>query len=362
VTNVTRQHGALSLNFGAPRRVTIRDVAELASVSIGTVSNVLNNPSLVAAPTLERVLAAIEQTGFVRSTAAHQLRGGKSRSIGIVILDVANPFFTEMVRGAEEALRDDGYVVVLCSTDESPDRERHYLRLLEEHRVEGVLITPAERDLSELARLSARGIPTVLLDRAAPGHALCSVTVDDVRGGELAAAHLFQQGHTRLVFVNGPPTIRQCADRRRGARRAARQAGLVADDAVVELVVPGLTTDQGERCVDEILALTPSVGAVMCANDLLALGVLRGLGERGKRVPDEVAVVGYDDVSFASMLSPSLTSVRQPKFEIGAAGAEMLLEESRAHTHVHREVRFEPELIVRASSGSGSMTRPGARR
>lgn len=345
-----RRRAASGIPPTTPRRVTIREVADLARVSIGTVSNVLNNPSLVAPVTRERVRAAIAETGFVRSTAAHQLRGGKSRSIGVVILDVANPFFTEMVRGAEQALHDEGYILVLCSTDESAERERHYLRLLEEHRVEGVLVTPAERDLDALVALAGRGIPTVLLDREAGAHTLCSVTVDDVRGGELAAAHLFELGHARIAFVNGPSSIRQCVDRRRGARRAARQLGLVADDAVVEIAVPALTIDHGERCIEQLLALSPRVDAVMCANDLLALGVLRGLAERGVQVPGEMAVVGYDNVSFASMLSPALTSVRQPKFELGIAGAELLLEESRNLAHEHREVRFEPELVVRASS------------
>jgi LacI family transcriptional regulator len=344
----------------APRRVTIREVADLARVSIGTVSNVLNNPFLVAPVTRERVLGAIAETGFVRSTAAHQLRGGKSRSIGVVILDVANPFFTEMVRGAEQALRDEGYVLVLCSTDESAERERHYLRLLEEQRVAGVLITPAERELDALVALAGRGIPTVLLDREAGGHALCSVTVDDVRGGELAAAHLFELGHRRIAFVNGPSSIRQCVDRRRGARRAARQLGLVPDEAVVELTVPALTIEHGEQGTERLLQVTPRLDAVMCANDLLALGVLRGLATAGIKVPDEIAVVGYDDVAFASMLSPALTSVRQPKFELGVAAAELLLEESRSHAHEHREVRYEPELVVRASSQAAPHPRTAA--
>ncbi|MHB1599012.1 MAG: LacI family DNA-binding transcriptional regulator [Acidimicrobiales bacterium] len=334
----------------ASRRVTIREVAELAAVSIGTVSNVLNNPSIVASATRDRVLAAIESTGFVRSTAAHQLRGGRSRSIGVVILDVSNPFFTEMVRGAEHALRDDGYVLVLCSTDESVARERHYLGLLEEHRVEGILVTPAERDLTHVSALASRGIPTVLLDRAAPGRSLCSVTVDDVRGGELAAAHLLADGRKRVAFVNGPPSIRQCADRRRGARRAARRLGLDPDRAIVEISVPALTDEHGELAARRVLDRAGGVDAVMCANDLLALGMLRGLDGLGVSVPEAMAVVGYDDVAFAAMLSPALTSVRQPKFELGVAGAELLLEESRDPHHVHREVRFEPELVVRASS------------
>lgn len=343
---------------GPPRRATIRDVALRAGVSLGTVSNVLNRPELVAPETRQRVLDAISDTGFVRSSAAHQLRAGKSRSIGVVILDVANPFFTELVRGIEHTMVEHGYVLVLCSTDESASREQRYLHMLEEHRVEGVLATPAERDLASFVALAERGVPTVLLDRPAPAGRLCAVTVDDARGGELAAAHLFGLGHRRIAFVNGPATIRQCADRRRGARRAARRAGLDPGDAICEVLVPSLTAEQGEAASARVLGCEPRPSAVMCANDLLALGVLKGLVARGLRVPEDLALVGYDDVVFSSMLSPALTSVRQPKFELGATAAGLLLEELSGAPHEHREVVFAPELEVRAST-MGTARRAG---
>jgi LacI family transcriptional regulator len=332
-------------------RVTIREVARLAQVSLGTVSNTLNNPDVVAPRTRARVLEAIEQTGFVRSTAAHQLRVGKSRTVGVVLLDIANPFFGEMVRGAERVLRDKGYVLMVCSSDESTERELRYLRVLEEHRVDGLLIAPVERDLKTVAALARRGIPTVLLDRDAGSLDLCSVTVDDVRGGELAASHLVGLGHQVIAFVNGPLSIRQCADRLDGTRRARRRARRPSSPVLVEIAVSALTVDHGEAAVGPLLAATPRPTAVMCANDLLALGVLRGLTNAGVRVPDEVALVGYDDVAFASMLSPALTSVRQPKYELGVSAAELLLEETdESSVHRHRSVRFEPELVVRASS------------
>jgi LacI family transcriptional regulator len=333
------------------RRVTIREVAHLAQVSLGTVSNVLNNPGVVAPPTRLRVLDAIEKTGFVRSTAAHQLRVGKSRTVGVVLLDIANPFFAEMVRGAEGVLRDKGYVLMVCSTDESIERERRYLRVLEEHRVDGLLISPVEHDLREISGLSARGVPTVLLDRDGGERQLCSATVDDVRGGELAAGHLFELGHDNVAFVNGPSSIRQCADRREGAQRAQRRARRRRPTTLREITVNALSVEQGEKAVEALLTLTPRPSAVMCANDLIALGMLKRLAEAGVAVPGDMAVVGYDDVSFASMLSPPLTSVRQPKYELGAVAAELLLEEALGAAHEHRSVRFEPELVVRASSG-----------
>jgi LacI family transcriptional regulator len=331
-------------------RVTIRDVARIAGVSLGTASNVLNNPGVVAAETRQRVLKAISETGFVRSTAARQLRAGYSRTVGVVLLDIANPFFAEMVRGAEAVLSERGYVLMVCSSDESAERERRYMRALEEHRVDGLLIAPAARDLSPVASLASRGVPTVLLDRDPGSLSMCSVTVDDVRGGELAASHLLERGHEAIAFVSGPLSIRQCADRRAGARLAFRRAGR-KPALLAEVSMEALTVDHGERAVAKLLSASPRPTAVFCANDLLALGVLKGLAGAGVDVPGEMAVVGYDDVTFASMLSPSLTSVRQPKYELGASAAELLLEEAGDGGHAHRSVRFEPELVVRASSG-----------
>ncbi|MGA2806240.1 MAG: LacI family DNA-binding transcriptional regulator [Acidimicrobiales bacterium] len=334
----------------AKRRVTIREVANLAQVSIGTVSNVLNNPSVVSPTTRKRVLDTIDSTRFVRNTAAHQLRVGKSRTIGVVLLDIANPFFTEIVRGAEHVLRDQNYVLMVCSTDESVRREQRYLRVLEEHRVDGLLVSPVDSDLESAVGLAARGIPTVLLDRDGSSHGLCSAAVDDIRGAELAADHLFGLGHQAIALVNGPATIRQCIDRREGANRSAWRARRGRSASLQEIVVGALTIDRGEGAVAALLAAEPRPSAVMCANDLLAFGVLRGLAAAGVAVPEQMAVVGYDDVVFASMLSPPLSSVRQPKYELGVAAAELLLEEVSGAPHEHRAVRFEPELVVRASS------------
>jgi LacI family transcriptional regulator len=341
------------------RASSIREVAARAGVSVGTVSNVLNRPELVADGTRERVRLAIEELGFVPNDSARQLRAGSSRAIGVVVLDVANPFFTEVVRGVEDAVNAHGYVVMLCSSDDSADKEGRYLRLLEEQRVLGVLITPVQRDAGYLRRLRARGIRVVLLDRPSTSKELCSVAVDDVLGGELAATHLLAQGHSRLGFVNGPVAIRQCADRRRGVRRAVKAAGLDPAEAVVEVTRPALNAREGEASVEALLAARPRPTAVFCANDLLALGVLRGLVRRGMSVPDDLALVGYDDIEFAAMLSTPLTSVRQPTYRLGQAAAELLLAEAHEPDgHRHVQTMFRPELVVRESS-AGQATRPG---
>lgn len=331
-------------------RVTIRDVARRARVSPATVSNVLNDRSGVGEPTRQRVRKVIEDMGFIRSTAAHQLRGGRSSVIGLVVFDVLNPFYGELLHGAESVLRQEGYALMVCSTGESRDTERHYLRLLQEHRVDGVLITPVQRNLGGITAIVEQGIPTVLVDRGASDRTFCSVTVDHVRAGELAVNHLLELGHSHIAFLNGPSSVRQYSDLARGARRAARGWAHDAEPQIIELSVEVPSADSGENMIDQVLSVKPRPTAIMCVSDLLALGALRGLHRARLRVPEDMSLVGYDDVAFASMLSPPLTSVRQPKYELGVAAAQLLLEELRNPNHEHRGIRFEPELIARTSS------------
>ncbi len=330
---------------------SIREVAKRAGVSLGTVSNVLNRPEIVAEETRERVQLAIEEIGFVRNGSARQLRAGTSRHIGLVVLDVANPFFTEVARGVEDLANKAGYAVILCNSDDSLEKETHYLHVLEEQRARGVLITPVQSDASYLHRFRQRGISVVLLDRPSRIKDLCSVAVDDVRGGEMAAAHLLEQGHERIAFVHGPLSIRQCADRKRGVHRALKAAGLNPAHCLADIITAAQSAREGELAVDQLLRADVKPTAVFCANDLLALGVMRGLIKRGLSIPRDMAMVGYDDVEFASVLSTPLTSVRQPKYELGRMAAELLLDEAQHPAeHEHKHIVYQPELIVRESS------------
>src|SRR5258708_9693902 len=206
--------------------VSIREVAAHAGVSVAAVSNVLNRPDIVAGPTRDRVSASIRELGFVRNESARQLRAGRSRTIGLVVLDVANPFFTDLARGVEDEASKAGLAVILCNGDDRERKEKRYLEVLEEHRVQGVLITPVVGTGSRLAGLQKRGTPVVLVDRRSPFRGQCSVAVDDVLGGDLAVSHLLAAGHERIPYVSGPLGIRQVADRREGALRALANAGL----------------------------------------------------------------------------------------------------------------------------------------
>ena len=331
--------------------VSVKDVAAAAGVSVGTVSNVLNRPEKVAAETVTRVQSAIERLGFVRNDAARQLRVGRSRAIGLVVLDTANPFFAEVARGAEERAAAEGLAVLLGNSDHLRDREDAYLDLFREQRVNGVLLTPTARDAWPIERLRAAGIPVVLVDAEDHERRVPSVAVDDVEGGFLAAAHLLALGRRRLAFVGGPAHVRQVADRLAGARRALD----AVSDATLEVVdVDALTVLAGRRVGDALAARAPAdrPDAVFCANDLLAVGLLQGAAILGGiRVPEQLALIGYDDIDFAATAVVPLSSIRQPARSTGATAVELLLEtlDDPAAT---RAVRFRPELVVRASTGS----------
>ena len=330
---------------------SVVDVAARAGVSLGTVSNVLNRPDRVSPRTREKVLQAIEELGFVRNEAARQLRAGRSRTIGLVVLDVGNPFFTDLAAGVEQTAALAGLSVVLCNSNDDSSRERHYLSMLREQRAFGVLITPVGNETDAIQEIRDSGTPVVLVDRGA-GRRQCSVSVNDVVGGELAAAHLIAQGHERIGFVGGPIAINQVGQRLEGARAAVRDAGLPRSTITV-VETPRLDVAAGRNAGADLAAMDPRrrPTAAFCANDLLALGLLQDSVRRRLSVPGDLAIVGYDDIEFAAAAAVPLTSVRQPRAQLGEAAMQLLLEEAEAaDTHQHRQIVFEPELVVRESS------------
>ncbi|PRY41777.1 LacI family DNA-binding transcriptional regulator [Umezawaea tangerina] len=330
---------------------SIKDVAERAGVSVGTVSNVLNRPDKVSLATREAVLAVIAELGFVRNSQAAQLRAGASRSLGLIVLDLANPFFHDIARGIEDVATELGYALVLCNSDEQAAREERYLRLLEEQRVRGMLITPVEVGSERLDALRRRGTPTVLVDRHDPRIDCCSVAVDDVAGGELAGAHLMASGHRRITYVTGPLALRQCKDRLTGLRRAVADGGADPDEVVDVVEVPALKARIAYEAVRQLFDDGVEPGAVFCANDLLALGVLRAAISTGRRVPDDIALLGYDDIEFAADAAVPLSSIRQPTLHIGRTAAQLLVEEcDHPRSHAHQQIMFRPELVVREST------------
>ncbi|WP_308491904.1 LacI family DNA-binding transcriptional regulator [Microbacterium terrisoli] len=329
--------------------VSVKDVAARAGVSVGTVSNVLNRPQHVSAATAERVRAAIDELGFVRNDAARQLRAGRSSAVGLIVLDMTNPFFADLTRGAEDVAQAAELAVIVGDGGERPDRERAYLDLFEQQRLRGVLLTPFGDVDERLRALRRRGIPTVLVDRASSDHSFSSVSVDDRLGGALAVGHLLNRGHRHIAYVAGPRGIAQVEDRLLGARDAAAEH----PDARLEVVeLTALSIAEGQRA-SAVLAAGGVDGrpdAVFAANDLIAIGLLGGLTAAGIRVPEDVALIGYDDIAFAAAATVPLSSIRQPAAQIGATGMRILLDESVDHTLPPRHVTFRPELVVRRST------------
>ncbi|MFI5717634.1 LacI family DNA-binding transcriptional regulator [Nocardia sp. NPDC051750] len=328
----------------------MREVAAAAQVSVGTVSNVLNAPEKVAPATVERVHAAIDRLGFVRNDAARQLKAGRSRCVGLVVLDIGNPFFSDVARATQSRAADHDLVVLLGSSDDDPRRERRYLDTFDEQRVSGLMITPAGHDHARLVALHQRGMPVVLVDRDGHGTPFSSVAVDDIAGGDLAVRHLCALGRRRIAVVGGPATLPQVADRRLGARRAA------ADHSGVDLTLidtPAPTVLAGREAGERLAGLPAGErpDAVFCVNDLLAIGVLQALTLRGIAVPDEVALVGYDDIDFAQSAVVPLTSIRQPRAEIGSSAIDLLVAAANSGGGEPEHICYRPALIERASTG-----------
>jgi LacI family transcriptional regulator len=333
------------------RTPSVKDVARSAGVSLGTVSNVMNRPEVVSPSTRERVERAMVELGFVRNESARQLRAGTSRTLAYVMLDGSNPFFHDVAQGIELAAEDADLSLFICNSNGRGEREEVHLDRLVQQRVQGILITPVNPEAGYLTEISRRGIPMVFVDRVGVGGVFCSVAVDDVLGGRIAVEHLAEQGHTRVAVVGGPESIGQVRERLEGARQIWAELGLPPDD-LTYLPTAALTVAEG-RSAGERLAGFPArrrPTAAFCANDLLALGLLQQSIGAGLRVPEELAIVGFDDIEFAAAAAVPLTSVRQPRQELGRAAAALVIDEATNPDHVHQQPLFVPELVARAST------------
>jgi LacI family transcriptional regulator len=342
----------------------IREVAQRAQVSRATVTNVLNHPNRVARDTRRRVETAMSELNFVRNESARHLRAGQSRTVALVVFDVANPFFAAVATGAEEVLSADGSLMILCDTAADQEREDRYLAMMSEQRVKGVLLTPLNQENPRLDSIVAQGIPVVMVAFSSvdPRHR-CSVATDDRAGGFAAVSHLLDAGHTRIAYLGGFFGAGAISERYLGAEQAV--AGHPGGAGLTMIEVPAPTIAAGEVGARQIGALPSSQrpSAVFCYNDLLALGLLNGLLKAGFRVPEDIAVIGYDDIDYCATASVPLSSIRQPAHDIGRAAASLLLEESREdERHRHRQVVFAPELVARASTardgGERALPRP----
>jgi LacI family transcriptional regulator len=266
----------------------------------------------------------------------------------MAVINTSNPFFAHVVLGAEEAAEAAGYAVIVGNSYDSLEREHHYLDLFHRHRLDGVLLAPIGDDISALDRFAARGVPAVLVDRADALGRHSSVSLDDVKGGHLAASHLLAGGARHVVFIGGPQSIAQMRDRLTGCERAVGDAGRKL--TVVRTMT--LSIELGRQIGADLarLSLDARPDAVVCGNDQLAFGLMQSVLEAGLTIPGDMAVIGYDDIEFASVSMIPLTSIRQPGREMGRRAAELLLRHLSGPTGYIQSVRYEPELIPRKST------------
>ncbi|MGO1265041.1 LacI family DNA-binding transcriptional regulator [Microbacterium gubbeenense] len=335
-------------NSGRP---SMKDVAQHASVSMGTVSNVLNNPSVVTDSTRERVENAISELGFVRNDAARRLAVGRSHTVGFVVVDLGNSFFLDITRGIEAGLDEQSRQLVLANSDVDFDKQNQHLSLFEESQLSGLILAPLDAPLDAALAVRSRGTPLVFVNWPGEGDS-CGVVNDDEYGGYIAARHLIENGRKKLVFSGGPFSLSAVAARLRGAERAvAETPGVNLEIVETERITMRGGTELGDELAARSARSRPD--GLIAAADALAAGAIHALQVHGIDVPRDIAVIGHDNNHFAHDNTVPISSVAQPGHVMGLTAAALLLEEILTpNEHTHRTVTMQPSLVVRESSGA----------
>lgn len=336
---------------GKPKRpITIHDVAARAGVSRQTVSRAMNNKGEISPETRERVLAAARELGYRPSSIARGLKTRRTLTLGLVVPDIANPFFAEVVRGASEQADAAGYSVLLCNTDENPEREWAILRMLESHRVDGLVLISSRLSEEMLTETIARWRPIVLVNRTPqeerPG--VGWVLVDDAQGARTAVQHLLGRGHRQIGLLAGVSTSRSGRERLRGYREALTEAGIRIPEGWIMPCAP--TVEGGREAALTLLGQHPGLTALLAYNDLVAVGAQQACRSLGRAIPQGCALIGWDDIPFAAYVSPPLTTMRMPKVEIGQRAMALLLALLREPGVVPAPIVLETVLIIRETT------------
>ena len=342
---------------------TIKDVALKADVSVTTVSHVVNDTRHVSAKVRERVELAIRELGYVPNAMARSLKSNTTSTLGMLIPNSSNPYFAEIVRIVEDRCFGAGYTLVLCNTDDEPHRQSVYLKVLAERRIDGLIVVSTgagTADDDSLAKqLHGLRVPTVLVDREIADPACDLVETAHMQGGLLAVRHLLSLGHKRIACIGGPVGVMPSEQRIEGWRMALAEAGATPDTDTL-LWRGGFTSQGGYEAMHAILRTPQAPSAVFVCNDLMAIGALRAAHESGVHVPDDLSIVGFDDIELSAYTSPPLTTVAQPKERIGALAVDMLLERVGGKRRDARKVVLQPELRVRASTARHASFREAA--
>lgn len=332
-----------------PAVATVKDVAEMAGVSTATVSRVLSGVSAVREPRRTKVLEAARLLRYRPNRAARDIRARSSRAIGVLIPDIENPFFTSAVCGIEEVLQSAGYSLLLASYNENPTREGELLNTFRAEGVAGLIFAASRAPSTIYQQLSRAGLAMVAISRVPGKLRTDQVTVANRAGAMTATTHLLQHGHVRLALINGPAALSTARERQQGYEQALSGYGLPIDQ---NLIKQGDFRQQaGYAAMQELLRLDVRPTAVFTASNLLTLGALQAIHEEGLKVPEEIAMVGFDEMAWSISLRPPLTTIAQPSLAVGRTAATMLLERLARPDLPRRQISLETHLIIRASSG-----------
>ncbi|MFD0982769.1 LacI family DNA-binding transcriptional regulator [Tropicimonas aquimaris] len=327
--------------------VSIKDVAQVAGVSVSTVSHVINKTRFVSPDTMAAVQKAVDDLGYQPSYLARALRSKRTRTLGMLVTSSTNPFFAEVISGVEEGCFRAGYSLILCNCGDQPGRQRTYLETLMQKRIDGLAVMTTSRDADFQAELESLGtLPRVVLDSAPMPHT-GTIGDDSVAGGRLAAGLLVSRGHIRIGCLTGPASHPRSADRLSGFRAGLEAAGISLPQERV--AVGELSAGGGYQAMQHLLAQTPAPSAVFAFNDLMAMGAYRAIAEHGLAIPRDISVIGYDDLEIASYLVPGLTTIRQPGFGLGLEAAEILIANLETGASLPEVIRHTPELVIRDS-------------
>ena len=333
------------------KKPTIKDIARMADVSIATVSMVLNNKDASISPaTKERVLQIIKEQNYISNKVARSMVTRRTKTIGLIIPDIANPFFPELARGAEDMASEAGYNIIFCNTDDDLDKEEKYIDMLTSKMVDGIVLTQSAKRTGYIAGIDRTSIPIILIDRNAENHNIKGkVLVNNEVGAYQAVRHLIEKGYRKIVLITGESTTRTSLDRMLGYKKALKESGIAFNE---EYIWAGhFKSEWGEEAIRMILERRLPFDAVFCGNDLIAISVIKTLKNANFIIPDDVGVVGFDDIYMARMIDPELTTVRQPNYEMGYKAVELLvgvLEESKQTGE--NDIILNTELIVRKST------------
>lgn len=326
----------------------IKDVAKKAGVAPITVSRVINNSGYVSDKVRTRVEQAISELNYIPNRLGPSMRSKRSNTLGLIVTDITNPFWTTVVRGVEDAAYKAGYHLFLCNSDEDATKEQDYVELLLSRQVDGFLIVPAERQFKPLEMIQKQGKAIVLLDRYIESDDINIVRGDSEGGAYVLTKHLLDLNHKHIVLLNGPESVSTAIDRAKGFTRALNEAGQSGGE--IQIFWGDFSLDSGYRQALEVLQIQPRPTAVVAANNFIAIGAIRALDRSGLRIPDDISMVVYDDLPEHISLRPFLTSVTQPAYEMGFLAAKTLFSCMKNADISPTDIVLPFELKIRSSS------------